>query len=71
MVKKLVSLLLVVALSFGMVGTVSASNISIYDLSGDTKTSSLIIRDKKATCISVYRSVNEDSEAKHEDNHKH
>lgn len=60
MVKKLVSLLLVVALSFGMVGTVSASNISIYDLSGDTKTSSLIIRDKKATCISVYRSVNED-----------
>lgn len=60
MVKKLVSLLLVVALSFGMVGTVSASNISTFDISGHTKTSSLSINNKKATCKSQYRSYNDD-----------
>lgn len=61
MVKKLVSLLLVVALSFGMVGTVSASNISTFDISGHIKTSTLDIdNNKKATCKSQYRSVNDD-----------
>lgn len=60
MVKKLVSLLLVVALSFGMVGTVSASNISILDINGNIKSSTLDIDNKKATCKSQYRSVNDD-----------
>lgn len=60
MIKKLVSFLLAVVLSFGMVGAVSANNISTYDLSGHTKYSSLSIVDKKATCISVYRSLNDD-----------
>ncbi len=49
-----------IVLSFGMVGTVSASNISTYDLSGHTKYSSLSISGKKATCISVYRSLSDD-----------
>lgn len=59
-VKKLVSFLLVILLSFGMVGTVSASNISTYDLSGDTKYSSLSISGTTATCKSVYKRLNND-----------
>lgn len=60
MVKKLISFLLVVVLSFGMTGTVSASSISTYDLSGHTKYSSLSISGKKATCVSIYRSLDDD-----------
>lgn len=59
-VKKIISFLLVVVLSFGMAGTVSANNISTYDLSGHTKYSSLSISDKKATCTSVYQSLSDD-----------
>lgn len=60
MMKKLLSLLLAVVLLFGMTGTVSATNISTYDLSGDSKFSVLVINNKTATCKSIYASLAED-----------
>ena len=60
MVKKIISLMLVIVLSFGMVGTVSASNVSTYDISGHSKYSSLSINNKRATCVSTYTSLSDD-----------
>ena len=60
MLKKLITVLLAVVISFGMIGAVSASNISTFDISGHTKASSLIINNNKATCKSQYQSYNDD-----------
>lgn len=58
--KKLLSVLLVIVLFFGLSNGVSADNVSTLDLSNHTKYSSLIISGKKATCMSGYRSIDDD-----------
>lgn len=60
MVKKIISLMLVIVLSFGMVGTVSASNVSTYDINGHIKSSTLTISNKRAICVSSYQSTDND-----------
>lgn len=60
MVKKLMSLMMVIVLSFGMIGTVSASNVSTYDINGHIKTSTLTISNKRAICISTYQSTDDE-----------
>ena len=60
MVKKIISLMLAIVLSFGMVGTVSASNVSTYDINGHIKSSTLTISNKRAICVSSYQSTDND-----------
>lgn len=60
MFKKIFSLIFAVVFSFLMIGTVSASDISTYDLGGQTKTSTIIITGNKATCQSIYRISSDD-----------
>ena len=57
MLKRLVSLFFVILFSITLIGgTVWASDISTYDISGHEKTSILSISNKTATCKSTYRS---------------
>ena len=63
MIKKFVSLFFAFVLALTMIGEVSASDISIYDISGHTKSSTLSIANKTATCTSRYRSSGNDCES--------
>ena len=59
MVKKLVSILFAIILSFEMIGTITAIDASTYDINGDAKFSTLSISNKTAICVSSYRNLSD------------